>query len=186
MLLFLEDLNVTAEQSLAKAEFTGGMPQLDFASYPSQIFWLAIAFGILYVALSRLLIPRIGGVLEERRDRIADDLDVAARMKIDADAALVAYEKSLKDAAARAHVIAAENRNKINMEIATEIETQDLKLAEIAASAEAEISQAQQKALSNVATLANTAVKEMITKLTGTKLSATDITKAMTSVAGKN
>ncbi|MCF6293301.1 MAG: hypothetical protein L3J04_07905, partial [Robiginitomaculum sp.] len=129
MLYFTENAIELASEELASSGT--GMPQLDFSTFPSQIFWLAIAFGILYLALSRIFIPRIGGVLEERCDRIADDLDMAVSMKADADAAVIAYENSLKKAAERANSIAADNKSKISAEITEELEAQDNKINKV-------------------------------------------------------
>ncbi|MBL1430244.1 MAG: F0F1 ATP synthase subunit B' [Robiginitomaculum sp.] len=183
MLYFTENAIELASEELASSGT--GMPQLDFSTFPSQIFWLAIAFGILYLALSRIFIPRIGGVLEERCDRIADDLDMAVSMKADADAAVIAYESSLKKAAERAHSIAADNKNKISAEIAEELEAQDASLAETLAIAETKINQARQKALTSVSSVAKTAVNDMVTKLTGYKLEAAKITKIVAAATGK-
>ena len=66
----------------------GVFPPFDPSHFPSQILWLAITFGLFYLFLKKVIVPRIGGILEVRRDRIAQDLDQAARMKEDADAAV--------------------------------------------------------------------------------------------------
>ena len=66
--------------------------------FPSQLLWLAITFGLFYLFLKRVVLPRVGGILEVRRDRIAQDLDQAARMKDEADAAVAAYEQELAEA----------------------------------------------------------------------------------------
>ena len=92
------------------------MPQLDFSSYPPQLIWLAIVFFALYMVLSRLALPSIGGVLEQRRDRIAADLDEAVRLKEESEKALAAYEAALAEAKAKAHAIAQETRDKLNGE----------------------------------------------------------------------
>ncbi|MEM9234597.1 MAG: F0F1 ATP synthase subunit B' [Pseudomonadota bacterium] len=99
-------------------EASGGLPQLDVDTYASQIFWLLITFGILYFLCARVFLPRLGGIIEERRNRIADDFDQAAEFKREAEEAEAAYMKSLADAKARAAQIAAETRAQIDAEIA--------------------------------------------------------------------
>ena len=79
------------------------LPQLDIATYASQIFWLVVTFVVLYFLVSRIAVPRISNVLEERQDRIADDLDRAERLKNDAEQVRAEYEKALRDARDRAH-----------------------------------------------------------------------------------
>ena len=76
----------------------GGLPQLDAHTFAPQLFWLVLTFGALYFILSRVALPRIGEVLEERADRIVRDLEAAQRLKDDTDKALADYEKALADA----------------------------------------------------------------------------------------
>ena len=57
-----------------------GLPQLDLATWPSQLFWLAVFFGALYVAMAGYFLPRIGRTIAERRERVADDLDRARKL----------------------------------------------------------------------------------------------------------
>ena len=66
------------------------MPQLIFADYPPQIFWLVVTFAILYILMAYVALPRVESVLEERRKRIADDLEAAERSKKDSEAVIAA------------------------------------------------------------------------------------------------
>ena len=86
---------------------SAGLPQLDPTWWPSQLFWLAITFGVLYWLMAGKFLPAIGGAIEERRDRIADDLDQASDFKREAEEAEDAYNQSLADAKAKAQAIAA-------------------------------------------------------------------------------
>ncbi len=94
------------------------LPQLDPAWWPSQIFWLAVTFGVLYVLMAGRFLPSLGGAIEQRRDRMADDLDQAAEFKRQAEDAEAAYEKALADARAKAQAIAADTRAEVDKEIA--------------------------------------------------------------------
>ncbi|WOI52839.1 hypothetical protein [Parvularcula sp. LCG005] len=102
----------------AEAEHSAGLPQLNTETYLSQVFWLLIIFVSLYVLCSKIFLPRIGGVIEERRNRIADDYDQAAEFKRQAESAEATYLKALADAKARAAQIAAETRSSLDAEIA--------------------------------------------------------------------
>ena len=82
----------------ARAGHEGAFPPFDPSTFPSQLLWLAITFGLFYLFLKKVVLPRIGGILEVARDRIAQDLDQAARMKGEADAAVAAYEQELAEA----------------------------------------------------------------------------------------
>src|SRR5260221_4583747 len=74
------------------------MPQLDVSTFPSQIFWLAVFFVVLYLLMARLALPKIEKIIEERRNRVDTDLDKAGQMKTEAEAVIAAYEKALLDA----------------------------------------------------------------------------------------
>lgn len=77
-----------------------GMPQLDAASFPSQVFWLVVLFAVLYGVMARLALPRLRGALEERHQRIQGDRDRGQEMREEAEAAQRAYEERLAEARA--------------------------------------------------------------------------------------
>ena len=135
----------------AHAEASAGtLPQLDPTWWPSQLFWLAITFGILYWLMSGSFLPRIGGAIEERRDRIADDLDHAGDFKRQAEDAEKAYETALADARAKAQTIAAQTRAEVDEEIAKMQAETDAKLDEQLAAAEERINAMKENAAAKV------------------------------------
>jgi F-type H+-transporting ATPase subunit b len=157
----------------------GGLPQLDFATWPGQIFWLFVSFLILYVALKRWLLPRLGGIIEDRRDKIADDLDEANRLQRQAQDAKDRYEKGLADARAKAHAIAGDTRDKLAAELADETKAAEAEFAKKAGAAEARIRAATAAALANVKTVAGDAADALVEKLAGVKPSAEAIAAAL-------
>jgi F-type H+-transporting ATPase subunit b len=84
-----------------------GMPQLDFSTFPNQMFWLVVTLVVLYLVLTRMAIPRIATVLAERRGTIANDLATAEELKLEAQEAEHAYERALAEARAEAQKIIA-------------------------------------------------------------------------------
>jgi len=76
----------------------GGLPQLDPSTYPQQIVWLAVSFGVLYWLLSRRILPRVSEVLEERRLRISEDLEKAQSLRDESQSVMAQYEKAMEDA----------------------------------------------------------------------------------------
>ncbi len=93
----------------AHTEAPGGhkapFPPFQSETFASQLFWLAIAFAALYLLASRLVLPRVGGIIDARAKQIDDDLSEAQQFKEAADAANTAYEKALADARSRAQAL---------------------------------------------------------------------------------
>src|SRR5512147_660943 len=90
----------------------GGFPPFQSQTFASQLVWLAIAFVLLYVLMSKIALPRVASIIEGRQNKIEGDLAEAARLKTQSDEAVAAYEKALADARANAQAIANETRDK--------------------------------------------------------------------------
>ncbi|MEO1042923.1 MAG: F0F1 ATP synthase subunit B' [Pseudomonadota bacterium] len=150
----------------AGAEATeGGLPQLNAGTYAGQVFWLLVFFFVLYLLMSRVFLPRIGTVIEERRSRIADDFDKAAEFKRQADEAEAGYKKALADARANASKIAAETRAQIDADIrAMQAET-DQKLDADIEAAEARIAETSAKAAATVRDAAKITTSDIVVAL---------------------
>jgi F-type H+-transporting ATPase subunit b len=106
-------------------------------------------------------------VIEDRRDRIADDLDEAGRLQRQADEARVRHEKALADARAKAHAIAGETRAKLAEELGAETKAAEAAFAKKAADADARIKAATEAALANVKAVAADAASALVEKLSG-------------------
>lgn len=158
---------------------SGVFPPFDPTYFASQLFWLTIFFVILYVALDRFILPKIKTTIEDRRDRIADDLDAAAQAKADAEAAGEAYEKSLAEARNKAHSIAADTRKALDAEIAKETAGVEAELAAKQEASEAAIRKAKDKAFAEVRGIAATATAAAVAALTGVDVSEADAGKTV-------
>lgn len=172
-----------AAESADHAE-AGGLPQMDVSTYASQIFWLLIAFGLLYLLLSRVFLPRLGAVLEERRDRIADDLDTAATLRSEADDAGRAMDAAMADARARAHAIMARQREQLTAEIDAEAGQAEAALDARLGEAEATIARRKGEALARVRDVATDTAGVLVQKLIGVQLSEAE-TEAAVDAAGR-
>src|ERR1700741_3839858 len=93
---------------------------LDSGTFVPQLVWLALTFGLLYVLLRRFALPRVGRVIEERRKRIARDLDQAEKLKTETQLALFNYQQALAEARTMANAIAREMRDQLAAEIQSE------------------------------------------------------------------
>ena len=143
-------------------EHAVGMPQLDFGTYPNQIFWFVVSFVILYFMLSRVALPRIASILEDRHDAIANDLDQAAELKQKAEDAEAAYNQALADARSEAHRIAAETKAEINKELDVAIAKADAEIAAQSVESEKRIGEIRSSALKSIEDVATATAKEII------------------------
>src|SRR4051812_47194675 len=98
-------------------EGRAGLPQMNVESFPSQLFWLVVTFGLLFIVLSRMTLPMIAGAIRQRRRRIEGDLATAETFRKDAAGALQSYESALASARTRAHQLADENKKRVVAEI---------------------------------------------------------------------
>ncbi len=143
------------------------MPQLNPLDWAPQLIWLAITFSILYLLMKWVALPRIGSVIEMRRQRIAGDLETAERLRRETQEAIAAYEQALAEAKAKAHAIADEARNKLKAEVAAERADLERDLAAKAVEAEARIHAAKVSALKDVNAVAAETASAIVQRLIG-------------------
>lgn len=162
----------------------GAFPPMDAHSFPSQIFWLVIFFGLLYLLMSRLALPRMAAVLDKRHKAIESDLSKASALKHETEAAIQHYEKSLADARANAQGIATETRSKIAAEIEAERSALEKTLSAKLAEADTRISATKAKAMQDVHEVAAETAAEIVSELTGHKVSKEHAAKAIAGLKG--
>jgi len=160
-----------------KSEGSGGLPQLDFTTWPTQIFWLVVSFLLAYLLMWRLVVPRIGSVLEERHNRIEDDLRRARQASDDAEQARVAFEDLLANARNDASETTRKATESIMKKMDRKMETANANLAKKTESAETDIANARNEAMKDVSDIAATSAIDVVSQLTGMKVSKTDAKK---------
>ena len=143
------------------------MPQLNPLDWAPQLIWLVITFGVLYLLMKWVALPKIGSVIEMRQGRIAGDLEAADKLRRETQEAIAAYEQALAEAKARAHTIAQEARNKLKDEVAAERSALERDLSAKSAEAEAQIHQAKVSALKEVNAVASETAAEIVRRLIG-------------------
>jgi F-type H+-transporting ATPase subunit b len=155
------------------------MPQLNPLDWAPQIIWLIIIFGILYVLMVKVVLPRIGGVIEARASHIAKDLAEADRLRRQTEEAIAAYEQALAEAKQKAHAIIDAGRAKLKEEIAAEREKLERELGKKSAEAEARINAAKVSAMKDVNAVAADVAADIVRQLIGSAPSRGDIEKAV-------
>ena len=161
------------------------MPQLDTATFAPQLVWLAITFIGLYLILARAVLPRIASVLEERQKRIDVNLEKAEALKVEAEAARAAYEKTLDEARVAAHTRLSEAADVLAREAAERHEALAGKLAQEGKEAEERIGAAMQEALKHVHTVAAEIAGAATEKLIGLKIGEQGARAAVETVLGE-
>lgn len=142
-----------------------------------QVIWLAITFAVLYWLLSKIALPRIGEVIEERRDRIQRDLDAAEALKSETEAAIRDYEQSLADARSKAGGIARETREKLAAQTDKKRHESEAQVNATISEAENRIAAMKNNALASVSDIAAETASAIVGKLIGENVSAADAKK---------
>jgi F-type H+-transporting ATPase subunit b len=172
------DIKEAAGELAQKGAEPTGMPQLDFSTFPNQIFWLTIALVVIYFVLSRVALPRIGSVLSMRQGTITKDIDLADELKQKAVEAEAAYMQALADARVESGRIVAESKARIQADLDAAIAKADAEIAAKAAEGEKAIAAIRETALASVKAVANDTAAEIVSVFGG-KADAKAITAAV-------
>ena len=154
-------------------------PPFDGTWFASQLLWLAITFVALYLILARVAIPRIGGILKNRADRIARDIESAEKAKADSEAALQTYEAALASARSNASVIADGARNEAKARAEAERKVTEADLAQKLAAAETRIADIKSRALAEVSTIASETASVIVKALIDADVARSDADAAV-------
>lgn len=163
------------------AHAEAGFPPFDSTTFASQILWLALTFGLFYWIMKNVAVPRIAGILEDRRDRIAGDLAEANRLKQETDEAIASYEQALSEARNKAHGIAQDTRAKLKADNEARREKAEADLADKLAAAESHIAGIKSEALSQIEEIAGDTTSALVEALMGKAPTKTDLSKALKS-----
>jgi F-type H+-transporting ATPase subunit b len=154
-------------------------PPFQSEYFPSQLVWLTISFVLLYALMSRIALPRIGGIMAARGKVISDDLAAAERLKEQSNAAQVVYEKALADARSRAQGIASATREQQARETEDLHKRLDAQLHERLAAAEQSIAKTRGAAMGNVKAIAADTASEIVERLIGQRPREEEIAAAL-------
>jgi F-type H+-transporting ATPase subunit b len=155
------------------------MPQLNPLDWGPQLVWLLLTFGILYLLMVYVALPRIGSVIEARAARIAADLATAEKLRRETEEAIAAYEQALAEAKQKAHAIVEEGRVKLKAETAAERARLEKDLAKKSAEAEARIDKAKASAMKDVSAVAADVATDIVRRLIGVAPAKAEVEKAV-------
>ncbi|MFN4192488.1 MAG: F0F1 ATP synthase subunit B' [Tabrizicola sp.] len=168
-----------ATEAHGEAGQTVGMPQLDFSTWPNQIFWLLVTLVVIYLVLSKIALPRIGAVLADRKSTITNDLAAAEELKQRAVEAEKSYNEALANARTEAAKIVAQARAEIQKDLDAATAKADAEIAAMAAESEKSIAEIRDGAAQAVSEVARDVAAELVAAL-GQGADASTVTAAVT------
>ena len=168
----------THETTAAPEAHSSGLPQFDPQWWPGQIAWLLIIFVIVLAFMRLFVVPRLGGTMSARDDKIAGDIAAARALKDEAEAQAAAAASERAKARAEAGKMALDARSKAQAEIAANLAEQEPALAASTGEAEARISAERDRAMASVSGIAVEIAQAMVQKLTGRAASAAEVAQA--------
>jgi F-type H+-transporting ATPase subunit b len=155
------------------------MPQLNPLDWAPQLIWLLITFGILYLLMVYVALPRIGAVIDARAAHIAKHLATADKLRRETEEAIAAYEQALAEAKQKAHAIVEEGRAKLKAETAAERAKLDRQLGKKSVEAEARIAEAKNSAMREVNKVAADVAADIVRQLIGVAPAQAEIEQAV-------
>ena len=165
---------------------SGGMPQLNPEFWVSQIFWLTITFGILYIVLSKLILPKISSNLELRKSQIQENIEAAEKQRESSDAKLKEYDNIILKSKLKAKNIFRDAREKVIKDINSKKETLDKQIDEEIKKAEQEIEVLRKNAQEKISKIAIETSAQLIKKIIGAEINNSSISAIVNDLSKKN
>ena len=175
--------NLAIQSDLFAAE--AGMPQLDPTYWASQVFWLIVVFTILYISVAKFYLPKIKSNLDNRENKIKEDLESANKFKELSELKLKEYEKILEDSkkdVARIHI---ESKNKLDKDIQLKKNVMDKEIENEIIKAQKEIAELKKNSISDIQSISKGIASNIIENISGDKLNESSVTAAVEDVSKK-
>ncbi len=182
-LLFLLVVTVV-NTNLNAAE--AGMPQLDPTYWASQAFWLILVFTILYISISKFFLPKIKENLDNRENKIKEDLENASKFKDQAESKLKEYELILENAKKEVSKIHFESKNTLDKNIKLKKEEMEKEIEKEILKAQKEIVELKKNSISSIQNISENIVSNIVENISGDKLNESSIKAAVEDVSKKN
>ena len=177
-ILIISQINLLAAEA--------GMPQLDPTYWASQAFWLILIFSLLYLMLSKMFIPKIKESIDDRENKIKDDLDEAQKLKSVAEEKLKDYEMTIEDAKKEVLKITFESKNKLNIEIQNKRKKFDMEIEAEVKRAEKEIENLKKESMQDISTISEEMTSKVIEIVSGEPLNQSSVKAAVLESTKKN
>ncbi len=178
-------LTFIALTNFGMAAETGGMPQLDSEFWFSQIFWLILTFGILFIILSKFILPNISTNLENRKSQILDNIETADKQRIDSENKIKEFDKIIFDSKNEAKNIINEAKKKLTMDINRKKDLLETEINKEIESAEREIKDLLKKSPDKINQIAIDTSSDLIKQLINTDVNKSNISAIVEELSKK-
>jgi F-type H+-transporting ATPase subunit b len=163
-----------------------GMPQLDPTYWASQAFWLTLVFTILYISIAKFYLPKIKNNLDNRENKIKEDLDAANRFKDLSELKLKEYEKILENSKKEVIKIHFDSKNKLDKDIQTKKDLMDKEIEAEIIKAQKDIVELKKNSITDIQNISKDLASNIIESISGDKLNESSIKAAVEDIAKKN
>ena len=163
-----------------------GMPQLDPTYWASQAFWLILTFTVLYISIAKLYLPKIKNNLDDRENKIKDDLDAANKFKDLSELKLKEYEKILENSKKEVIKIHLDSKNKLDKDIQTKKDMMDKEIETEITKAQQEINELKKNSILDIQNISKDLASNIIENISGDKLNESSIKATIAEVTKKN
>ena len=163
-----------------------GMPQLDPTYWASQAFWLILTFTVLYISIAKLYLPKIKNNLDDRENKIKDDLDAANKFKDLSELKLKEYEKILENSKKEVIKIHLDSKNKLDKDIQMKKDVMDKEIETEITKAQQEINELKKNSILDIQNISKDLASNIIENISGDKLNESSIKATVAEVAKKN
>ena len=174
----------TLKTNLFAAE--AGMPQLDPKYWASQAFWLILIFSILYISIANFFLPKIKKNLDDRENKIKEDLDEANKLKNLSEKKLKEYEVILDNSKKEVTKILLESKNNLNKDIQNKKDSMEKEIEKEILKAQKEILQIKKNSVESISTISQEIASDIIEKMSGDKLNESSIKAVVEDISKKN
>ncbi|MBE24864.1 MAG: hypothetical protein CMM33_05545 [Rhodospirillaceae bacterium] len=158
------------------------MPQMEFADYVPQVIWLILCFGCLYFLMSRLALPRVGEILENRQRKLDHDIESTEKLRDEAAAALADYEAAMREASLQAEKIISEARERAQVEAQKSVDDLSSRIEEQVSMSEKRLTALRKSAEAEIRLAATELVRLTTEKLLGFEVSSEEAASAVKTV----
>ena len=163
-----------------------GMPQLDPKYWASQAFWLILIFSILYISIAKFYLPKIKNNLDNRENKIKDDIDDANKFKEMSESKFKEYEKILADARKEVIKIQIDSKNILDKDILSKKEAMEKEIENEISKAQKEIDELKKSSLNDIQNISENITSSIIENISGDKLNESSVKATVEDVSKKN